>query len=176
MRGKEVRIRRAGREQALSLLFQVDVGGRPLSRVVETNQQGGLVTEALRPLVGGEMDEDLPLSLEEADREILQEAWHFAVELARGVLGHRAEIDAWLNKLAVDWSVARMASVDRAILRLAAYEILYRDDIPASVSINEAVELAKRYGTADSAKFVNGILGSLVRQRRTTDNGQRTTE
>lgn len=170
MRGKDVRIRRAGREQALSWLFQVDVGGRPLSRVMETDQQSGPLTEALRPLVGGDPEDDWPVPLEEGERDILQEAWHFAEELARGALSHRAEIDAWLNKLAVDWSVARMASVDRAILRLAAYEILYRDDIPASVSINEAVELAKRYGTEDSAKFVNGILGSLVRQRK--DDGQ----
>jgi N utilization substance protein B len=130
-------MRRLGREQALSLLFQVDVGRLPLSYVLEVN---------------------------EAAREVPPEAWDFAVELSRGVLSHRAEIDRILNELAVDWTVERMANVDRAILRLAVYEILHREDIPIGVSINEAVELAKRYGTDESSRFVNGILGHLARR------------
>lgn len=72
-------------------------------------------------------------------------------------------IDAYIEKYAKSWSVSRMARVDLAIIRLAMYELLYRDDIPVGASINEAVELAKKYGTEKSSSFVNGILGNFIR-------------
>ena len=130
-------MRRVGREQALSLLFQVDVGKLPWPYVLQTN---------------------------EAERETSPEIWDFAVSLTQGTLDHLTPIDEVLNRLAVDWTVQRMANVDRAILRLATFEMLYREDIPVSVSINEAVELAKQYGTEESSRFVNGILGHLARE------------
>lgn len=93
----------------------------------------------------------------------------FVTALTVGVVKHRKTIDRRLAALATDWSLDRQAAVDRNILRLAAFEILYEPDIPAAASINEAVELAKKYSTADSGRFVNGILGTLVTEVRSQE-------
>lgn len=89
-------------------------------------------------------------------------SYDFAAGLVRGVLGHQAEIDALLERYAEDWRVERMPVVDRNLLRLGVFELLYLADVPAAVTINEAVELAKRYSTEDSSRFVNGILGRIA--------------
>ena len=86
----------------------------------------------------------------------------FARALIIGAHERRAELDAQIAALATGWTMDRQAAVDRNILRLAAYEILYVPDVPPSVSINEAIELAKKYSTAESGRFVNGVLGALV--------------
>ncbi len=91
------------------------------------------------------------------------EAW--AGDLYWGTMKHRAQIDQMLAEVAENWSVARMAVVDRNILRLAAFELLHQAETPAKVVIDEAVELAKRYGSVDSSAFVNGILDRLANQR-----------
>ncbi|MGE5589706.1 MAG: transcription antitermination factor NusB [Bacillota bacterium] len=93
------------------------------------------------------------------------EGMAFARSLAAGVLEHQDEIDRRIGSLSHDWSLERLAAVDRNTLRLGAYELLYRqDEAPVGVVINEAVELAKSYSTPDSGRFVNGILGALARQ------------
>ena len=84
--------------------------------------------------------------------------------LVRGVCAHSVELDGYISKYAIGWSFARISRVVSAIMRVAMYEILYMPDIPASASINEAVELAKRYDSPEAASFVNGILGAYVRQ------------
>lgn len=86
----------------------------------------------------------------------------FARELVLGCRAHLAEIDARLQALARNWSLGRMAVIDRNILRLAAYELMYRPDIPPKVAIDEAVGLAKRFSTEESGAFVNGILDPLM--------------
>jgi transcription antitermination protein NusB len=88
----------------------------------------------------------------------------FAYNLLVGVTNHRIAIDQALSKTATNWSLRRMAIIDRNILRLGAYEILH-GDTPGSVAINEAIELAKRYGERHSASFVNGVLDRLLKQR-----------
>ena len=88
----------------------------------------------------------------------------FARQLIEGVINHLDEIDAEIGKLAKNWRLDRMASVDRNILRLGTYELMYCPDIPPQVAINEAIELAKRFGTEDSASFVNGILDALMKK------------
>lgn len=75
---------------------------------------------------------------------------------------HRAEIDDFIDKYSINWKVSRMPVVDLAIVRLAVTEIMFNADIPDSVAINEAVELAKLFGTDNSARFINGLLGKLV--------------
>ena len=94
----------------------------------------------------------------------------FADPLIRGTLENRTEADATIKKYAQNWDLHRIAAVDRNILRLAIYEMLHRDDIPPVVSINEAVDIAKKFSTQDSGKFVNGILdrvkGELMRPAR----------
>ena len=89
-----------------------------------------------------------------------------AVELIEGVAAHAEAIDALLDEVAVDWSVPRMAPVDRAILRLAVYELAHRAQVPAAVVLNEAVELANLYSTASSGRFVNGVLATIARRLR----------
>src|SRR5579883_777664 len=128
--------RREAREMALRMLFQMDVGKQPVDEVIEA---------ALAQSV-----------LEGANRQ-------FAEDVVRGTLAHREQIDEHLERLASDWSVERQAVVDRNILRMTTYEILFRPDTPVAAVINEAVELAKKYSTAESGRFVNGVLGALAR-------------
>jgi len=88
----------------------------------------------------------------------------FAEDLVRGAEGHREEIDARIAAASEHWDPLRMAKVDRTILRLAIFELLHRDDIPPKVSINEYIEIAKRFSTEESGSFVNGILDRISRE------------
>jgi N utilization substance protein B len=92
----------------------------------------------------------------------------FTVELVGGVAEHRDRIDEILAAYAEGWTVARMPDVDRAVLRLAVYELLWRHDVPAAVVIDEAVELAKSLSTDESPRFVNGVLGRVLRDQPST--------
>ena len=130
--------RRSGRELAFRLLFQIDVGGATATEVFAVTR---------------ETSESSP------------EVWRFATLLARGAWEGREATDGIIERYATGWSLKRMANADRNLLRLALYEILEREDIPDSVAVNEAVELSKTYSTADSARFINGILGSYLRDR-----------
>ncbi|HEY3376531.1 MAG TPA: transcription antitermination factor NusB [Armatimonadota bacterium] len=129
--------RHLGRELALSWLYQIDVAATPPE-------------EALA---------EIPDDIEGVE----DEGADFARQLVRGVLADQARLDAGIAKYARGWSLSRMAAVERNVLRLALYEILDVPDIPTSVSVDEAVEVAKRYGAEESGKFVNGILGAFIR-------------
>ena len=89
----------------------------------------------------------------------------YTIELVEGVAGHRDRIDQILTEYAEGWSVERMPDVDRAVLRLGVYELLWREDVPDAVAIDEAVELAKTLSTDESPRFVNGVLGRVVKDR-----------
>lgn len=102
---------------------------------------------------------DLAFAQEPRDAQTLA----FARDLVEGVVRQRERIDAVIEKYARDWTLERMANVDRNVLRLAICELLFMPDIPPSVTVDEAVELAKKYSTAESGRFVNGILGNLIR-------------
>lgn len=95
------------------------------------------------------------------DRAVPPEVREFADTLARGAAEHTPELDKLIQANAAHWSLARIAPVERNILRLAAFELLYRHDIPERVAINEAIELAKLYGSEESGAFVNGILDQI---------------
>ena len=116
-------------------------------------------------------------------RELLQEFWTehqaaeevrtFANHLVQGTVEHVGEIDALITTHADNWNLKRMAVIDRNILRLGVYELSYLDDVPPKVCINEAIELAKRFGDAESGKFINGILDAIHKaqaQRTVTPN------
>jgi N utilization substance protein B len=92
----------------------------------------------------------------------------YTIELVEGVQAHRDRIDAILADYAEGWTVARMPDVDRAILRLGVYELLWRDEVPDPVAIDEAVELAKALSTDESPRFVNGVLARVLRDRPAT--------
>jgi N utilization substance protein B len=85
----------------------------------------------------------------------------FAEDLIKGVIKHLDDINPLIQKTVDKWKLLRMAAIDRNIIRVAVYEILFRDDIPDAVSINEALEIAKRFSTAESAAFINGILDRI---------------
>ena len=89
----------------------------------------------------------------------------YTVEVVRGIAEHRARIDAILGEYAEGWTLARMPGVDRAVLRLGVFELLWRADVPHPVAIDEAVELAKRLSTDESPRFVNGVLARVLRDR-----------
>ena len=137
--------RRRAREFALQALYQADVADGTASRALE----------GLWPvLVEGQ---DLTTSRPAEDEEIA-----FSRRVVAGVERSRPELDALIERASNHWRLARMPVIDRNILRLAAYELLYCPDVPASVSINEAVELAKRFGDKDSRAFVNGLLDRIA--------------
>jgi transcription antitermination factor NusB len=92
-------------------------------------------------------------------------ASRFATDLVDGVRAHRADLDRRIGTAAVNWSLSRMPPVDRNILRLAAFEMLHSADVPVRVVLNEAIELGKRYSTAQTGAFVNGIVDKLKEQR-----------
>ena len=129
--------RRIAREVALNVLYQVDVAKIP-------------------------PDEALQAALENTELDLT--AAEFMTQLVEGTLSHQKEIDYKLTELSVGWELQRQPAVDRNILRMAIFEIKYLDNIPAGVSINEAVELAKKFSTDESGKFINGVLGTLVRK------------
>ncbi len=133
--------RHAARELALKLLFQVDLGRVPVSETLEEF----------------ELDEEIG--------EASPQAVAYAHTLVRGTAQHLREIDRMLEAFAEDWAFDRLANVDRNVLRLASWEMLFEEGVPEQVAINEAVELAKEYSTEDSGRFVNGILGNVSRQR-----------
>jgi len=89
----------------------------------------------------------------------------FIEGLVKGVLEQQSDIDTVLQPLAPEWPIKQIAKIDRAILRMGLYELLYATDVPPKVVINEAVELAKAFGSDNSSKFVNGVLGSAFRQK-----------
>ncbi|HVF76563.1 MAG TPA: transcription antitermination factor NusB [Acidimicrobiales bacterium] len=92
----------------------------------------------------------------------------FAVDLVSGVGEHQAELDEVIARYAIDWALDRMPVVDRNVLRLGVFELLHRPEIPVGAVISEAVELAKRYSTEDSGRFVNGVLAGVAAQREAT--------
>jgi len=94
-------------------------------------------------------------------RKVDRKVKEFADSLVRGTLAQKERIDGMISNQVINWDISRIALVDRNILRLAVYELAFRDDIPPIVSINEAVDIAKKFGTPESGKFVNGILDNL---------------
>jgi transcription antitermination protein NusB len=161
-------IRREARERAVQFLFQHDLNppddlDEALRLFWESQRAAALAEEKGAARWGEVVRLPPPTAEEEAARA-------FAEPLIRGAIERREDIDAQIKKYARNWDIRRMAVVDRNVLRLAIYEMLYREDIPPVVSINEAVDIAKRFSTEESGKFVNGILdkvkGDLMRPAR----------
>lgn len=90
----------------------------------------------------------------------------FSRHLVEGVIQQQEHIDGVIEKYAIEWDLQRMATVDRNIMRMALFEILYLPEIPEAVTVNEAIEIAKIYGSEDSARFINGILGNVIKELR----------
>ncbi|MCD4721856.1 MAG: transcription antitermination factor NusB [Desulfobacula sp.] len=95
------------------------------------------------------------------EEKLTQEVKPFFLDLVEGVRENSSQIDAFLNKYSKNWKISRMPVVDRNIMRIAIFEFLKHSDIPPSVTINEAVEIGKKYGTRDSGSFINGVLDRI---------------
>jgi N utilization substance protein B len=130
-------IRRKARESALQMLYQLDMSGQDLRDVLSTSGIMGAL-----------------------DPEVRQ----FAKMLVEGVMRDLKEIDALISAHSTNWKISRMAAVDKNILRMAVYELKNFSDIPMKVTINEAVEIAKRYGSSESGAFVNGVLDNIAQE------------
>lgn len=126
--------RRLSREITLKILFQID-------------------------LANANMEEALIYAFE--NNKFSEEIKEFVLLLVKGVVSNLSEIDKIIINYAKNWSLERITNIDRNILRVAIYEILYLDNVPKNVSINEAIELAKKYGTKSSFSFVNGVLSKI---------------
>ena len=163
--------RREARERAVQFLFQYDLNPAEdleaaLAQFWDSQRAAALAEDKGSATWGIKTELPPPSAEEVAVRQ-------FAEPLIRGALEHRDSLDELIKKHAKNWDLPRMAAVDRNILRLAIYEMLHREDIPPVVSINEAVDIAKKFSTQDSGKFVNGILdkikGELLRPARTAE-------
>lgn len=129
-----MRKRSQAREIALQTLYELDVRGSDVLQEIES-----LIAETSK------------------DPEVRT----FGRELVEGTWENRAKIDRHIEEVARNWEISRMAVIDRNVLRLATYELIFRDDIPPLVSINEAIEIVKKYSTRNSGAFVNGILDNI---------------
>ncbi len=151
--------RREARERAVQFLFQHDLNPpEDLEGALAEfwdSQRAAAIAGDKGPATWGQPVPLPPPTAAEAEARL------FAEPLIRGTLERREAIDAQIQKHLENWDLRRLAAVDRNILRLAIYEMLYRDDIPPVVSINEAVDIAKKFSTQDSGKFVNGILDKI---------------
>lgn len=132
--------RRTARERALQALFQLDAG---------SNSTAG---EALESAWSASAD----------DGKRDPESEGFALELVEGVRGKLTELDALLTTHSQNWRLERMSRIDRNVLRLGAFELTSRQDIPKKVTLNEAIELGRKFGSEDSSAFINGILDKLA--------------
>jgi N utilization substance protein B len=146
--------RRSAREYALQFLYGIDcLDGSASERVFP---HGNLPMEGALSLFWDRMPETDP------DIKV------YAEDIIKGSIKHLLHIDAIIEQAAEKWRLVRMATVDRNILRFATYELLYRDDIPSAVIINEAIEIAKKFSASESASFINGILDKIAKEHLET--------
>ena len=148
--------RRVGRECALKILFALKLDNQAdVARLLKDFWQNFRFA-----------DDALGEPLNTSDEPLQTAARNFAESLVKGVVEYRAVLDREIRAVAQNWSLERMAAVDLSILRLCTYELLYQPDIPVRVAINEAIEIAKRYGTKESPAFVNGLLDKIAQKTR----------
>lgn len=148
--------RRTAREMALQMLYQHELGESPLVQIFKNFDR----TAYLRRSAGTRRTK---ASGTRRKREV-EEGFEYATALVRGTVEHQEEIDRMIQDQADNWRLERMPAVDRNILRLAVYEILFEQDVPKLVVVDEAIELAKQYGSEQSSRFVNGLLDGLLKE------------
>jgi N utilization substance protein B len=152
--------RRTAREMALRMLYQSDLGGASAAEVLASFDLGEFLAgaeEAPDAEAGGGRRRLAPAAL-----DVARQAFEHARDLVIGAIEHREELDRLIRTQAENWRLERMPPVDRNILRLAVYELLHQSDVPRLVVVDEAVDLAKAYGSENSSRFVNGLLDGLL--------------
>ena len=155
------------REMAVQMLYQSDLGGSPLPQIFNTFDLAEYLTRDENGNEAQPADKKPDIKADRAEyakrRKRVEEAFHFAQTLVNGAMEHREEVDALIRSQADNWRLERMPAVDRNILRLAIYEMLYEKDTPKLVVVDEAIELAKKFGSEQSGRFVNGLLDGLLK-------------
>jgi transcription antitermination protein NusB len=149
--------RRTAREMAIQMLYQSDLGGSPLPHIFSTFDLSEYLA-AEKKKTADERDDYVKR------RQRVQEAFEYAKNLVSGTLENRERIDELIRSQADNWRLERMPAVDRNILRLAIFEMLHEQDTPKLVVLDEAIELAKKFGSEQSGRFVNGLLDGLLKQ------------
>ncbi|MGH2786892.1 MAG: transcription antitermination factor NusB [Actinomycetota bacterium] len=150
-----MKVRRAARRLALDVLYEAEIRDMlPRDAWTVRSEQGWVI-----PAAG---DDDL--MTEEPEQGPPHEALGYGHDLVSGVQAHQADIDSLIARYADRWTIERMPVLDRNIVRIALYELVWGGDVPVAVVINEAVELAKSLSTDDSGRFINGLLGRIVEQ------------
>jgi transcription antitermination factor NusB len=170
--------RRTAREMAVQMLYQSDLGGSPLPHIFNTFDlseylaREAAAAEKRRRAGLGEEEEPGAAARDGGDdraergrqRKRVEEAFLYAQELVRGAVEHQEKVDDLIRSQADNWRLERMPAVDRNILRLAIYEMLFERETPKLVVLDEAIELAKKFGSEQSGRFVNGLLDGLLKQ------------
>jgi N utilization substance protein B len=165
--------RRTAREMAVQMLYQSDLGGSLLTHIFNTFDLSEYIArEAAASEKKGDRGSEESDGRPEADpraenarrRKRVDEAFQYAQELVRGAVEHQEKIDELIRSQADNWRLERMPAVDRNILRLAIYEMLFEKETPKLVVLDEAIELAKKFGSEQSGRFVNGLLDGLLKQ------------
>lgn len=153
------------REMAIQMLYQSDLGGSPLPHIFNTFD---LSEYLAREAASEEKKRALPNPEEREDftqrKKRVNEAFEYAQMLVRGTVDNRERIDELIRGQADNWRLERMPPVDRNILRLAVFEMLHERETPKLVVLDEAIELAKKFGSEQSGRFVNGLLDGLLKQ------------
>jgi transcription antitermination protein NusB len=147
-------IRRQGRELALKMIYSLTEQDGPIERILEEFWRNFQFQD---DVLGEALEDGTPPPFE---------VRHFAEELTRGVYANHVRLDEVIREHSTNWALERMARVDLALLRLTAFELLFCPQVPASVAINEAIEIGKRYGTKETPAFINGILDKISRVHR----------
>lgn len=149
--------RRMAREMAVQMLYQRDLGDSEVAALLKSFDVPDFLAETTSD------EESAGGAAPSARLQEAREAFDYARKLVEGTVAHREEIDALLRAQADNWRLERMPAVDRNVLRLAVYELMHELDVPKLVVLDEAVELAKRFGSEQSGRFVNGLLDGLLR-------------
>lgn len=191
--GKGVGKRRRSREMAVQMLYQQEMGGSAIEQVFTSFDLEDYLSETELPSMDEAAEKPAPEAAEAAAPEVkkreepvekprvkpvkrtpaelaerkvlVRESFEHAQRLVRGTLEHLAEIDELIRTHAENWRLERMPPIDRNILRLALYEMLHEDNVPKVVIVDEAIELAKKFGSENSGRFVNGLLDGVLRTR-----------
>lgn len=151
--------RRAARRLALDVLYEAEIRDVLPHEAFEMRAKEGWVVPAPGDQAPPDESDVVDRPAEEAPTE---ETMAYALDLVEGVQAHQADTDELIARYADRWAIQRMPVIDRTLIRMAVYELIWRDDIPVAVAINEAVELAKELSTDDSGRFVNGLLGRIA--------------
>lgn len=183
--GKGLGKRRRSREMAIQMLYQQEMGGSNVEQVFATFDVDDYLNEtevppaepdappagegAVAATAAAEKPRPKPVKRTPAElqerRLLVRESFDHAKKLVRGTLESQAEIDELIRSHAENWRLERMPPIDRNILRLALYEMLHEENVPKVVIVDEAIELAKKFGSENSGRFVNGLLDGVLRTR-----------